>query len=155
MKKMLVAVALLSASLTMCCAEALYLHILKADGQWELFDLSSVNKLTFKNGGMQLLCAGDAVVKEFSSAELEKMKVNEETSGVSAADVKISSPIVTVNGNVLQVNADGQLRVFDVQGRLCAEIPQVKIGNTVNMRNLPKGLYIVEIGSKTTKIVLK
>ena len=39
MKKMLVAVALLSASLTMC-AEALYLHILKADGQWELFDLS-------------------------------------------------------------------------------------------------------------------
>ena len=41
------------------CAEALYLHILKADGQWELFDLSSVNKLTFKNGGMQLLCAGD------------------------------------------------------------------------------------------------
>lgn len=155
MKKMLVAVALLSASLTMCCAEALYLHILKADGQWELFDLSSVNKLTFKNGGMQLLCADDAVVKEFSSAELEKMKVNEETSGVSAADAKISSPIVTVNGNVLQVNADGQLRVFDVQGRLCAEIPQVKIGNTVNMRNLPKGLYIVEIGSKTTKIVLK
>lgn len=155
MKKMLVAVALLSASLTMCCAEALYLQILKADGQWELFDLSSVNKLTFKNGGMQLLGAGDAVVKEFSSAELEKMKVNEETSGVSAADVKISSPIVTVNGNVLQVNADGQLRVFDVQGRLCAEIPQVKIGNTVNMRNLPKGLYIVEIGSKTTKIVLK
>ena len=57
--------------------------------------------------------------------------------------------------HVLQVNADGQLRVFDVQGRLCAEIPQVKIGNTVNMRNLPKGLYIVEIGSKTTKIVLK
>ena len=104
---------------------------------------------------MQLLGAGDAVVKEFSSAELEKMKVNEETSGVSAADAKISSPIVTVNGNVLQVNADGQLRVFDVQGRLCAEIPQVKIGNTVNMRNLPKGLYIVEIGSKTTKIVLK
>ncbi len=154
MKKMLVAVALLSASLTMC-AEALYLQILKADGQWELFDLSSVNKLTFKNGGMQLLGAGDAVVKEFSSAELEKMKVNEETSGVSAADAKISSPIVTVNGNVLQVNADGQLRVFDVQGRLCAEIPQVKIGNTVNMRNLPKGLYIVEIGSKTTKIVLK
>lgn len=154
MKKMLVAVALLSASLTMC-AEALYLHILKADGQWELFDLSSVNKLTFKNGGMQLLGAGDAVVKEFSSAELEKMKVNEETSGVSAADAKISSPIVTVNGIVLQVNADGQLRVFDVQGRLCAEIPQVKIGNTVNMRNLPKGLYIVEIGSKTTKIVLK
>ena len=152
---MLVAVALLSASLTMCCVEALYLHILKADGQWELFDLSSVNKLTFKNGGMQLLGAGDAVVKEFSSAELEKMKVNEETSGVSSADAKISSPIVTVNGNVLQVNADGQLRVFDVQGRLCAEIPQVKIGNTVNMRNLPKGLYIVEIGSKTTKIVLK
>ena len=74
---------------------------------------------------------------------------------MSAADAKISSPIVTVNGNVLQVNADGQLRVFDVQGRLCAEIPQVKIGNTVNMRNLPKGLYIVEIGSKTTKIVLK
>ena len=145
--------ALLSASLTMC-AEALYLHIMKADGQWELFDLSSVNKLTFKNGGMQLLGAGDAVVKEFSSAELEKMKVDE-TTGVSAPEAKISSPIVTVNGNVLQVNADGQLRVFDVQGRLCAEIPQVKIGNTVNMRNLPKGMYIVEIGSKTTKIVLK
>ncbi|MGN0232271.1 MAG: T9SS type A sorting domain-containing protein [Muribaculaceae bacterium] len=154
MKKMLVAVALLSASLTMY-AEALYLHVQKSDGQWELFDLSLVDKLTFKNGGMQLLGAGDAVVKEYSSAELEMMKVNEEISGVSAADAKISSRIVTVIGNVLQVNVDGQLRVFDVQGRLCADIPQVKAGNTVNMKSLPKGLYIVEIGSKTSKIVLK
>ncbi|MGM9802922.1 MAG: T9SS type A sorting domain-containing protein [Muribaculaceae bacterium] len=104
---------------------------------------------------MQLLGSGDNVVKEYSSTELQTMKVNDDTSGIKITDAKSAQSIVTLSGDVLMVNVDGILRIVDAQGRLCAEIPGVKAGNTVNLNALPKGFYIVEIGSETAKIILK
>lgn len=136
-------------------ADSLYLHIQEDNGNWTVLNLNQVEKLTFKNSGMQVLDSNDGVVKSYSSASLKTMLVNEseDMSGIDGVYNGATADF-SLNRGVVEFKVAGNISVFDLSGRLCVDINSVEAGCNVDLRSLEKGVYVVVINGQTFKIQL-
>ncbi len=134
-------------------AESLYLHIWESDGNWTVLDLGQVDKLTFRENGMQVLDAGDNLVKSFSSAGLASMEVSEQkVSGIIGIGSETDKSPIKLEGKILTIKEDGALAIHDAGGRLCVEILSVSAGQTVDLSAIVNGVYVVTLNGSTVKI---
>lgn len=154
LKHLLVGVALLGGSLP-AIADGNFLHIQTASG-WDVLDLETVDRLTFKNGTMTATDTNEKVVASYSQSDLNRMFVSE-TAGVEAVcaeevDATFSFDASSKN---LRILADGELALYNLNGNVLDIIPEVKTGELINISALPAGVIIVKSGEYAAKIVLK
>jgi len=153
-KKIFVAALLAFAGIS-ANADALYLHIQETNGNWTVINLDEVDKLTFKNNGMQVVGENDNVVKSYSSSALSTIAVNEQqTSAITSIDSDDKTAALELEGKVVKVAEDGKLIVCDIAGRICVEIPSVEAGQTVDLSSLVKGVYVVTLNGSSLKVSL-
>lgn len=151
----LIAAGLIAAACTVGAhAEALYMHLQDANGNWTVYDLEQVDRLTFSDGKMNIEKDGQTVASA-STTELARFYVNDTTGVNAVAGDNEAADILSVAGRTLSLKADSSLRVYAASGALLVEIPAVKAGQTVDLSSLPAGIYMIATGNKTLKIALQ
>ena len=70
-----------------------------------------------------------------------------DTAGIETVDA--TQPNITINGNNLSVEANGEINVYTVDGKLAAS------GNDTLNVTLSKGLYIIKAGDNSVKAVIR
>lgn len=71
---------------------------------------------------------------------------------ISAVTTTPSAPqILTASNGRLTANADGQLRIVALDGRLLSQI-EVRAGESLSLTSMPAGIYIVHLSGQSIKI---
>ena len=126
-----------------------YLSISQTDGVNNV-EVSSIDKITFDTADM-VLHLNNGTQQHFPLASLTKMFFSAESSGIGVME-HTSSKIV-YDGSVLRVNvASGErVNIYNMKGELVFTSNQA---TTLQLNNMPKGIYIVKAGqNETTKIL--
>lgn len=139
-------------------AEGLYLHLQTSDGNWSVLSLDQADRLTFTGGQMRVTDPQGTQLAQFPAEALQSMTVNESPASIDRvdSDTDISQGFVLTDaGRVLTAQTDGMLRVYGATGALIVEIPTVKAGQTVDLRSLPAGAYVINFANVSRKALLK
>lgn len=149
---------MLAVTALMADAESLYLHIQDTDNNWNVISLDQAASLTFNNGGMQVLDAAGAKLKEYDTKKLVGMAVNEyPTTESSIRDITSDVPQAQfeLKDRSLRILQDTRVTIYNPQGKCMVDIPAVKSGQTVNLAALSPDVYIVTLNGKSHKILLR
>lgn len=109
--------------------EYLMLGLAGTAGGVEQVATRRISSIVFANGGLQLTKDG-VVVKSYDRSAVRKLYF---------------SSSATAIGHPEAMDANGQSRVYTLEGRL--------VGKAVDVEALPKGVYIIKKGGKARKIV--
>lgn len=71
-----------------------------------------------------------------------------------AADGLLSANTFSLSGQQLTANASGALRIYSIDGRTISQT-NVQAGESVTLSGLPAGMYIINLGAQSAKILLK
>lgn len=145
-KKILVASALLMASMTTMADDYNYLTV--ASGNIEKsIELATVQKITFENGNAVVYTTGENFT--FPLSKMQKMTFTMEPTLVKS--LPKASENLKYNKGQLQVSAKGTLCIYNAAGALVS-MAKVDEKSNVNLSGLTSGLYIIRLGDQTIKI---
>lgn len=149
MKKILFAALLSSVSLSAMAEDYQYLTVATGNAEQSL-QLATIQKITFDTEAGNILVTTTEGIATFPITEMEKMYFSTTPTAVKALPVQ--SEGLKVDRNVVFVQNDGMLRIYNASGVLQCMAP-VKKGNTVSLDNLSKGLYIINLGNQSIKVL--
>lgn len=125
-----------------------YLHVRTSQG-WEILNLSNIDKLTFRDGTMKALDGKDNVVASFPQESLKEMNVNQSAGVESVA--KDNEATFCLSCDEVEMLADGEFKVYDINGSLLVGIDYVKKGEKISLGALVNGVYILSSGKFALK----
>jgi len=113
-------------------------------------EVDNIDKITFDTADM-VLHLSNGTEQRFPLANLSKMSFNNDPSSIVTLEHSGSS--IYYDGDVLRVNvaAGERMSIYNMKGE------QVFTSNhttTLQLNNLPKGIYIVKAGQNETKKIL-
>lgn len=163
--KYLLTAALISTMSLWSFAESLYLHIQKADGNWEVLCLDNVDRLTFQNNQMIASDTEGEEVATFDSADLESLQVNDSAdendvidyTGVATVNAN-SEGFIFVDATTVRFNGTdtaGTFEIFDTMGKRVVAIKGYKAGQSVDISAMEHGVYVLKFGNNSKKIAVK
>lgn len=138
-------------------ADTLYMHVQTSDGNWQVFSLDQVDRLTFTGGKMTALTAEGTTVASFPSSSLVSMNFDE-ISAPSGVESAVADPAeLSVSGNVITYagKEPAAVEIFDAAGRAIEAISAVENGQSIDLSALSPDVYIVKAGLSTIKIAVK
>lgn len=132
-----------------------YLHIRTADG-WEVLNLDTVDRLTFKDGTMTATDAKQNTVATFKQDTLAEMYFSEDAAveEITTPDSKATFRFDTANGTVT-ILSDGAFGIYNAAGLRLAEIPDAKAGEKVSLKGFPAGVIVLKSGNYSLKVMVK
>ena len=148
MKRIFLAALLLTGSLALMADDYQFLTVAHSSVEKSI-ELASIQKITFE------VAAGNVVVTttegevRFPISEMEKMYFSTTATALEALPLK--SEGLTLKGGQLKVKGDGLLRIYAANGTV-QRMAQVQGEASISLENLPKGIYIVNLGDQTIKI---
>ena len=152
MKKILLTWMMLASAFALQ-AEDNHLYIQPNAGENLSWSVPSLQKMTFQNGNLVLTMKnGTSSYTPIMSIERIYIGTPSEIQGIEEVD---NAPLYSWDGETLILNAQSgaQVRVYNVAG---AVVKQERLtGNSINLRGLAKGLYVVNVDGhifKTIKI---
>lgn len=132
-------------------AEALVIELVS--GETATFILKEQPKLTF-SGGELIIKSGECETS-YKVSDLQRYTFKfAESSGITQSADK-SQTITQTAGHIRLdgLSPDTQIKTFSVNGILVATDAADSNGSaTISVSNLPKGVYIIKYGDKSTKI---
>ena len=146
MKKTLIIAALLLSSVNMMADDSKYLTVACGDTEQSL-TLATVQKITFDATDV-IVTTTEGEVK-FPLSEMKKMTFTATPTAIEA--MPIESEGLKMQDGKLVVNGKGTLRIYNASGALVG-ISAVEGENIVDLQNLQRGLYIVNLGEQTIKV---
>lgn len=158
LKRVLIAGAL--AALCLGASADNYLHIQTGDGNWKVYDVDRLDKLTFDKSSMTVTDKSGQKVGTFDRSKLATLQVNDdpnEAYDYSDIESVTFTAAITLDGRTLTVGGSGAapLTVADASGRSVFTITAYRAGQSVDLTALPAGIYIVTAGKQSAKIALK
>lgn len=116
------------------------------------FEVSQIQKITFDTNDMILMLTNGSE-QRLPLASLNKMFFSENGVNAIAAPTASKSAVVMDDGQ-LKVNvAEGeQVTLYNIKGEVVFAVSQPAV---FNISQLPKGVYVVKIGSQAKKILNK
>lgn len=152
---------LLTASLCIAAlpisAEQHYLHVQTSEG-WKVLDIAQVDRLTFSNGVMTATDHDKQQITQIKQTDLSKMFVTEkETSAVDEIhDVDIEpSFMFDSTSKSVRILKDGDFAIFNPAGSTLISIPDVKVGQLVDINDVKADIIIIKSGHYSVKALLK
>ena len=126
-----------------------YLSISQTDGVNNV-EVSTIDKITFDTADM-VLHLNNGTQQRFPLASLSKMFFSAESAGIAA--IEHTNSKIVYDGSVLRVNvANGErVNIYNMKGELVFTSNQTV---TLQLDNMPKGIYIVKAGQNETKKIL-
>lgn len=148
MKKIIFASLLFVASLPMLADDYQYLTVAHASVEQSI-ELASIQKITFDTqGGHTIVTTTEGEVR-FPISEMEKMFFSATPTAIKSLPAK-SDNLSYAKGK-LNVDAEGVLYIYAASGQ-AVRMAKVDGKTSISLSNLPKGTYIVKLGSQTIKI---
>lgn len=109
--------------------------------------LATVQKITFENGNVVVSTTGGPIT--FPIAEMKKLAFT--STATAIGDLKSQSKTLAYVDGALYVQGSGVLRVYSMTGNL-QRLADIRGGAIVSLNNLPKGIYVIQLGNETIKI---
>lgn len=149
------AVALSALSVSAEDSAGNYLHIRTSEG-WQVLNLDTVDRLTFKGGTMTATDKDNNTVASFPQESLEKMYVDE-TAGIGQVSASEAEATFTYDAasRTVTMLADGAFKVYNAAGALLVNIPAVEKDQTVVLTGLQAGVVLISSGDYTLKAAVK
>ena len=137
-------------------AATLYMHVLSG-GQWQVFSLDQVDRLTFTGGNMNALSASGATVASFPQSSLTSMNIDEISSPSGVESVETQGAKLAIDGCLITYTGQqaAAVEIFDMEGRTIDTIEAVESGQSVDLSALASGVYLVKAGVSTVKVAVK
>lgn len=148
MKKIIFASLLFVASLPMLADDYQYLTIAQSSTEKSI-ELASIQKITFDTKASQVVVTTTEGETRFPLSEMEKMYFSTTPTALKALPLK-SENLNMKNGQLL-ANGKGLLRIYNANGSLM-RMANIDGETNINLSNLPKGTYIINLGDQTIKI---
>lgn len=133
----------------------LYFHIKTTENSYSVFSLNDIDKLTFKDGDMNIEKNG-TTVKTFKRSSLCAMKVDDSSSGIQVATDDSTSQWFEINGSAITVRHDcNMFKLYNVAGTELVSIPRLTAGQSIDLSSMPNGIYVIDNGKQPAKIKLR
>lgn len=145
MKKLLVTALILGSSTNVMADDYKYLTA-KYNNEEKSIELASIRKITFEAGDVVVYTSEGQV--KFPLSEMEKMFFSEAPTAIESMPMETAS--MKVSGGVLSVSGNGLLRIYSGNGQL-QQMAKVDGSSRISLQNLPKGVYIINIGNQSIK----
>ncbi len=145
MKKLLVTALILGSSTNVMADDYKYLTA-KYNNEEKSIELASIRKITFEAGDVVVYTSEGQV--KFPLSEMEKMFFSEAPTAIESMPMETAS--MKVSGGVLSVSGNGLLRIYSSNGQL-QQMAKVDGSSRISLQNLPKGVYIINIGNQSIK----
>lgn len=145
MKKLLVTALILGSSTNVMADDYKYLTA-KYNNEEKSIELASIRKITFEAGDVVVYTSEGQV--KFPLSEMEKMFFSEAPTAIESMPMETAS--MKVSGGVLSVSGNGLLRIYSSNGQL-QQMAKVYGSSRISLQNLPKGVYIINIGNQSIK----
>ena len=125
-----------------------YLTIGQTDGVAN-FKVSQISKITFDTSNM-VLHLSDGTTQQLPLVSLSKMFFSDSAQGI--ATISAASDKISFDGGQLrlEIGAGEQAVIYNMKGQ---PLFTAKTSTEYNLNQLPKGVYIVRIGSQTKKVM--
>lgn len=147
MKKHLALLALATALTVPSQADDLQYLTAACGNREKSIELAGVQKITFENGNVVVSTTGGPVT--FPVTEMKKLAFT--STATAIGDLKSRSKALAYVDGALHVQGSGVLRVYSMTGNL-QRLADIRGGAIVSLDNLPKGVYIIQLGNETIKI---
>lgn len=148
MKKMILTGIILACGLTAMADDYQYLTVAHADVEQSI-ELAAIQKITFDTKAGNVVVTTTEGTVNFPITEMEKMFFSATPTAIKAMPLQ-SNDLKMENGE-LNVEGNGMLRIYSSNGTL-QRMASVKKGDKVSLENLPKGLYIINMGKQSIKV---
>lgn len=115
--------------------------------------LSSLSKITFNNGSMQLYNATGTSLGTYSLSDLNMMYFSATATAIQSVNTNQSSSVFS-NG-VLKIDATSgsKISLYQTSGTMVKSFSSAAEESEINMGSLPKGVYLLKVNDKVTKIL--
>lgn len=127
---------------------------LQYEGVQQSVVLSTLKKITFSGGKMQVATANETLSYDLNT--MEKMFFSATATAVttpSASRTELAYDRATQTVHVGEAGKGATLNVYFVNGSLALRAPVAAEGATVSLSALPKGLYVIKLNGQTLKIM--
>lgn len=150
MRKLLLSFMMTVTTCLTASATDFYLWVTQTSGDETSWAVSEVQKITF-SGSNVIVTATDGTSATFAMSDVSKL--NFQTSPTAINSLQVESPVRFVGDN-LQVSASEgtAVDVYSATGALVGKA-YVNGSGQVSLSNLPKGVYMVKVGGKTSKVL--
>lgn len=148
-KKIFMAVALFSASSLSVVADDYNFLTVAYNSVEKSISLPTVQKLTFDESNVIVWTTEGQVT--FPLSEMEKMTFTADPTAIEALPEQAKG--IQYENGTLSVAKAGTLRIYKANGALVSIMQVEKGGTSLNLNNLESGLYIINQGKKTIKLV--
>ncbi len=135
------------------------LSIYKADGSYQTFSLSDISKLTFTESDMLInQNTGNPISIEIENIAYMGFKpASTAVLEIQAESLNVYPNPVTTNLTVKHIETIDELKIFDVQGKMCLYLSPKKENVDIDMSLFPAGIYFLRIVSdkkvNTNKVI--
>lgn len=134
-------------------ATPLYFHIKTSDGNYKAYDLEKIDRLTFANGNMTIEKDGTPL-ETIKRTELAHIEVSDSESAVSTLAAE-HSDWYKMQGKTVVLTAGAGFQAYNLGGIMLLDIPEAKAGQSVDLSELPAGIYVISNGNESAKIELR
>ena len=148
MKKIVMAAVLTAMSMTAMADDYSFLTVAYNDIE-QSFELATVQKITFDTQNAKVVLTTSNGEVSFPQSEMQKMFFSATATAIEKMPVE--SDGLKVQGGVLEANGNGFLRIYNASGAL-QRMAKVDGQMRVSLEGLPKGVYVVNMGSQTIKL---
>ena len=146
MKRIFLAVITAFISITAMADGENGLYIIAGDNS-NSYPVSEIQKITFSNGNV-VVEKTDGTKASTAMSSISRMYFGELETAIQTIEGDSSSPW---DGKNILIKGRQNVKVYHSSGSLVYE-GQFNDGEAVSMESLPRGIYVVEVGSKSFKI---
>lgn len=126
-----------------------YLTI-QAGSNEQSIELATIQKITFEQDNVLVTTTEGTVT--FAQSEVQKLFFSATPSAIKSMSGKAKG--LVVSSNTLTANGNGLLYIYNASGML-QHMAMVQGKARISLSNLPKGIYIICLGSETIKVTRK
>lgn len=134
-------------------ASPLYFHVNTNDGNYKVYDLEKIDRLTFAGENMTIEKDGQAL-ETIKRSALDQIEVNSSETGIAALEAS-TTEWYSLSGRNIVLRSGNQINVFDLSGVQVIGIQNMNAGSYVDVEELPTGIYVISNGKESAKIELR
>ena len=148
MKKILLSLLMAAAATSAMADDYKYLTVETSSTTKEV-ELAKILKITFDVPASLVVVTTSEGQLTFPQKDMQKMFFTVEATAIQQLPGKTKG--LALRGTTLQAKGNGMLRIYDASGAL-QRMANIEGEASISLRNLPTGVYIVNLGDETIKV---
>ena len=132
-------------------AQANYLTVIGSAAE-QSFALQSIKALTF-TATDAVVTTTDGQQQTFPLADLSRFAFTSEPTVINSLQRATSDGGLTLRGTDLIARGAGRLTIYNAAGVPVMQQTAASGSDVISLRSLPRGLYIIQLGNETLKVI--